>query len=105
MAVSWPWEIGVELIAAEDEGEFVDDSGAGMTLARFTLPISLPELRRGSYYVHIYVRDRVADIPYAGYAEGASVPGDDTICASGLVFHYDGYVAKYRSLPMSLAAC
>ena len=71
-AVTWPWEM-----------QFSQDGS-------FSIPIRFDEVREGSYYVHLHVRDRSDEIPYDKVEEGLQVPGDGSVISTGFVFRHKG---------------
>jgi hypothetical protein len=71
-AVVWPWDMTVE-----DDGSF-------------DVPISIPKLETGRYFVQLHLKKGRETIPYDSYTEGVNVPSDDTVCATGIVIAYEG---------------
>ncbi len=71
-AVVWPWDMTVQ-----EDGSF-------------EVPISIPNLDPGRYFIQLHLKKGRDTIPYDSYVEGVSVPAEDTICATGIVISYDG---------------
>jgi len=71
-AVVWPWDMTVQ-----DDGSF-------------EVPINLPKLEPGRYFIQLHLKKGRETIPYKSYVEGVNVPAEDTVCATGMVIGYDG---------------
>ena len=79
LEVSWPWD-------------FAFSAADGTFSAKLNVCGDLA-LRPGTYYVQLYLRGDVDSIPYGEKADGIEVPGDGSVCATGVVLTVGEHLA------------